>query len=164
MVLFAKMIPSNIESSMFAMLTGLMNLSNGFSAKMLGNFINMFVGVHEENLSDLWILYIVQSCCSLLPLIFIWLVPRKHEVYNIQQAIELIEKYDSAREDQNNTDHPYSNTIAAKKEERSRTSEDDPSEPFVPNCQAINDQTATSSDHRDQLKESGSAHNELSVD
>lgn len=47
MVLFAKMIPSNIESSMFAMLTGLMNLSNGFSSKMLGNFINGFVGVHE---------------------------------------------------------------------------------------------------------------------
>ena len=48
MVLFAKMIPSNIESSMFAMLTGLMNLSNGFSAKMLGNLINVFVGVEDE--------------------------------------------------------------------------------------------------------------------
>ena len=50
MVLFAKMIPSNIESSMFAMLTGLMNLSNGFSAKMVGNLINSFVGVDESNL------------------------------------------------------------------------------------------------------------------
>lgn len=50
MVLFAKMIPSNIESSMFAMLTGLMNLSNGFTAKMLGNFINVFVGVEDDNL------------------------------------------------------------------------------------------------------------------
>ena len=45
MVLFAKMIPSNIESSMFAMLTGLMNLSNGFTSKMVGNGINYFVGV-----------------------------------------------------------------------------------------------------------------------
>ena len=59
MVLFAKMIPSNIESSMFAMLTGLMNLSNGFTSKMLGNAINSFVGVHEKNLTDLWVLYIV---------------------------------------------------------------------------------------------------------
>lgn len=58
MVLFAKMIPSNIESSMFAMLTGLMNLSNGFSSKMLGNFINSFVGVKESSLDDLWILYV----------------------------------------------------------------------------------------------------------
>ena len=59
MVLFAKMIPSNIESSMFAMLTGLMNLSNGFSAKQLGIFINRWVGVHEDNLKDLWILYVI---------------------------------------------------------------------------------------------------------
>ena len=80
MVLFAKMIPSNIESSMFAMLTGLMNLSNGFSAKMLGNLINIFVGVEDNNLNDLWILYTIQAVCSLAPLLFIWLVPNKAEV------------------------------------------------------------------------------------
>jgi len=45
MVLFAKLIPANIESSMFAMLTGLMNFSNLFAAKMLGNYINTFFGV-----------------------------------------------------------------------------------------------------------------------
>ena len=50
MVLFAKLIPPNIESSMFAMLTGLVNLSNFFLAKSLGNFINSFVGVNEQNL------------------------------------------------------------------------------------------------------------------
>ena len=59
MVLFAKLIPANIESSMFAMLTGLMNFSNLFAAKMLGNYINTFFGVTEENLGDLWKLYIV---------------------------------------------------------------------------------------------------------
>ena len=47
MVLFAKLIPPKIESSMFAMLTGLANLSNLFLAKSLGNFINSFVGVNE---------------------------------------------------------------------------------------------------------------------
>ena len=45
MVLFAKLIPANIESSMFAMLTGLMNFSNLFASKMLGNYINTFFGV-----------------------------------------------------------------------------------------------------------------------
>ena len=59
MVLFAKMIPSNIESSMFAMLTGLMNLANGFSAKQLGLLINSFIGVKKDNLRELWILYII---------------------------------------------------------------------------------------------------------
>lgn len=92
MVLFAKMIPSNIESSMFAMLTGLMNLSNGFSAKMLGNFINIFVGVEDTNLNDLWMLYLIQAACSLLPLAFIWLVPKKAEVEAVQKAIDYIER------------------------------------------------------------------------
>mmetsp|Transcript_11560 Transcript_11560/g.15631 ORF Transcript_11560/g.15631 Transcript_11560/m.15631 type:complete len:133 (+) Transcript_11560:1358-1756(+) len=100
MVLFAKMIPSNIESSMFAMLTGLMNLSNGFTSKMLGNFINMFVGVHENNLEDLWILYSVQAACSLLPLAFIWLVPSKDKVENIQKAIEFIETSETVGEEE----------------------------------------------------------------
>ena len=95
MVLFAKMIPSNIESSMFAMLTGLMNLSNGFSSKMLGNGINYFVGVEEHNLKDLWILYTIQAACSLLPLLFIWLVPSKTQVENVQKAIEVIERFES---------------------------------------------------------------------
>ena len=95
MVLFAKMIPSNIESSMFAMLTGLMNLSNGFSAKMLGNFINLFVGVEDDNLKDLWMLYVIQAFCSLLPLLFIWLVPNKSEVEAVQKAIEFIERKES---------------------------------------------------------------------
>ena len=98
MVLFAKMIPSNIESSMFAMLTGLMNLSNGFSSKMLGNGINHFVGVHEKNLEDLWILYVIQACCSLLPLAFVWLVPSKGTVESIQKAIEFIETQELADE------------------------------------------------------------------
>jgi len=96
MVLFAKMIPSNIESSMFAMLTGLMNLSNGFTSKMLGNLLNRFVGVHETNLTDLWVLYVIQAGCALLPLAFIWLIPNKEEVEGVQRAIEFIEKNEAS--------------------------------------------------------------------
>jgi BT1 family len=61
-VLFAKLIPENVESSMFAMLTGLLNFSNLFMAKEVGIVINKFVGVQftsvEDNTLDrLWILY-----------------------------------------------------------------------------------------------------------
>jgi MFS family permease len=40
MVLFAKLIPEQVESSMFAMLTGVLNFSNLFLAKELGILIN----------------------------------------------------------------------------------------------------------------------------
>lgn len=42
-------------------------------------------------MKDLWILYTVQAGCSLLPLLFIWLVPTKTEVENVQKAIDIIE-------------------------------------------------------------------------
>ena len=44
-VLFAKLIPPNIEASLFSILTGLTNFCNFFLAKQLGNFFNLFVGV-----------------------------------------------------------------------------------------------------------------------
>jgi len=50
MVLFAKIIPESVESSMFALLTGLINLSNLFASPELGVLINSFVGVTSENL------------------------------------------------------------------------------------------------------------------
>ena len=59
MVLFAKIIPESVESSMFALLTGLINLSNLFAAPELGVFINTFVGVTSDNLQELWVLYCV---------------------------------------------------------------------------------------------------------
>ena len=90
---------------MFAMLTGLMNLSNGFTAKMLGNTINRFVGVHEKNLTDLWILYIIQACCSLLPLAFIWLIPNKKQVESVQKAIDFIDKNENAPFYEDNSHH-----------------------------------------------------------
>lgn len=80
-VLFAKLIPANIEASMFAILTGLINFCNFFLAKQLGNFINIFVGVTNDDLSDLWILFAIMSGCALIPLLFVWLIPKRKEVF-----------------------------------------------------------------------------------
>ena len=88
MVLFAKLIPANIESSMFALLTGLMNFSNLFAAKMLGNYVNTFFGVTQENLHDLWQLYVVQIGCCLIPVLFICLLPTRMQVEQVQRALE----------------------------------------------------------------------------
>lgn len=63
MVLFAKLIPENVESSMFAMLTGLMNFSQFFLSIELGIFFNTFVGVEytseENNLYLVWKLFCI---------------------------------------------------------------------------------------------------------
>ena len=84
LAIFAKLVPTSIESSMFAMLTGLINLSFQFLSKILGVLINMFFGVTNENLVDLWKLYLIQSICGLLPLALLWLLPTPEEITEVQ--------------------------------------------------------------------------------
>ena len=82
-VLYAKLIPEKIEASLFAFLTGLSNLNNLFISSNLGNFINLWVGVTydaetgENTLEKTWELYSIQACLSIIPLLFIWLVPKR---------------------------------------------------------------------------------------
>lgn len=99
-VLFAKLIPANIEASMFSILTGLINFCNFFLAKQLGNFFNIFVGVTEDNLEDLWILEAIMVVCALIPLFFLWLVPRRKEVFLVQQINEFLEKHHPEHQDE----------------------------------------------------------------
>jgi hypothetical protein len=91
-VLFAKLIPERIESSLFAFSTGLMNLSNLFVAPDLGNLINVEF-VHAQvgedangkptigNLNQtMWKLYAIQSVLSIVPTFFVWLLPKRANV------------------------------------------------------------------------------------
>lgn len=89
-VLFAKLIPLNIEASMFSILMGLINFCNFFLAKQLGNFFNLFVGVTQDNLDELWILEGIMVVCSLIPIFFIWLIPKRKEVFLVQQINEFL--------------------------------------------------------------------------
>ena len=80
MVLFSKLIPSRIESSMFALMMGLLNLTNLVISKLLGNFYNKFVGVSKDNLQDIWKLVVISSVLSVVPITLIWMLPTKVEV------------------------------------------------------------------------------------
>jgi hypothetical protein len=91
-ILYAKLIPDQIESSMFALLTGLSNLSNLFLSKQLGNLFNVFVGVTTDSLERLWMLYVTQAICSLVPLLFVYLIPRRSEVEKVQRCFEYLNK------------------------------------------------------------------------
>ena len=92
-VLLAKLIPPNIEASMFAILTGLQNFCSLFLARQLGNFFNIFVGVTDDDLSDLWILYAITLGLSFMPILFLWLVPKRKEVFLVQQVHDFLETY-----------------------------------------------------------------------
>jgi len=86
MVLFAKLIPEKIEASLFAFLTGMSNLVNLFISPNLGNLINLWIGCTDEVASlqaNVWKLYVIQALLSLVPLGFIWLIPKRAKVEKI---------------------------------------------------------------------------------
>jgi glucan phosphoethanolaminetransferase (alkaline phosphatase superfamily) len=95
MVLFAKLIPEQIEASLFALLSGLTNFSTMFSM-ILGNFFNIFVGCNIDTLEETtWKLYLIQAICALIPLLFVWLVPMREHVRAVQKCFEFIVIYEN---------------------------------------------------------------------
>ena len=88
MACVAKLIPANIEQSLFAFFTGFNMLNFYFIGRLLGNFINSITTkTTKEDLSGLWILHAIQACCSLLPLLIIWLLPSPNQVKDVQMKI-----------------------------------------------------------------------------
>ena len=49
----------------------------------------------DEDLSRLWILFLITVILSLVPILFLCLVPRRKEVFKVQQVNEFVEKYPS---------------------------------------------------------------------
>lgn len=84
LVLFAKITPKNIEATVFAMLTGVFNLSSTVCSPMAGVIINrFFVNVTTENLENFYILVIIQLVLSFVPLFLIRLIPSKQEIQEV---------------------------------------------------------------------------------
>jgi len=83
MVLFAKVTPRHIEGTVFALLTGMSNFANFVLAPAAGGIVNdLFVDVTNENLSsDNFVFLIMIECgCSLLPFLFMFLIPLRSSV------------------------------------------------------------------------------------
>jgi hypothetical protein len=84
LVLFAKITPKNIEATVFALFTGVLNLSAIVISPNMGILINdLFVGVRLDSLSDYYKLVFIQLFLSLVPLALMHLIPLKQEIEQI---------------------------------------------------------------------------------
>ena len=85
LVLFAKITPKNIEATVFALFTGVLNFSAIVLSPNMGIIINdLFVGVSLTSLSNYYKLVFIQMMLSLLPLLLLHLIPMKEEIEEIQ--------------------------------------------------------------------------------
>ena len=83
LVLFAKVTPPHIEATIFSLLTGVNNFANFFISPMVGLLINnLFVGVSNSSLHNIYILVIIQLCLVLAPLFIINLIPTKQALHD----------------------------------------------------------------------------------
>lgn len=114
MVLFAKLIPKNVESSLFAFMTGALNFATMTVSREMGIWINSYVGVYyktpeDNNLDIVWKLYLIQACICLLPIAFVWLLPTKKKVAAVQEKLAAEAKAaDEARELNEDLGNPLS--------------------------------------------------------
>ena len=77
-VIFQKLTPLNVETTMIAFAASLMNLAYGVIGTFVGVGFNLIVGVTKDDLSNYWIL----KCINLFfyvpyQLVFIWMIPLK---------------------------------------------------------------------------------------
>jgi len=78
LALFAKITPKRIEGTVFAFLTGTVNLANSVLAPMVGVWINQkFIGVTAEDLSKYKNLCLVGVVTSFLGFLILPLIPLK---------------------------------------------------------------------------------------
>jgi folate/biopterin transporter len=74
LVLAARLCPPGIEATLFAMLMSVLNLS-GLVSKEGGAILTHLLGVTDTNFDKLWLLVLITNVGSMLPLIFINLLP-----------------------------------------------------------------------------------------
>ncbi|CAD8083523.1 unnamed protein product [Paramecium sonneborni] len=70
LVLGAKMCPKYLEGTVYSLLTGTMNLGNTIS-KQIGIILTFYLGITNQNFTYLWLLILICTVGSLLPMPFI---------------------------------------------------------------------------------------------
>ena len=84
-VVYAKICPKRIEATSFALLASVSNL-RGTIRSWIGAYINkQWVGVSHTDLSKYWVLVTIGFACSFLPLFFLWLIPSRKEIDDLQE-------------------------------------------------------------------------------
>lgn len=86
LALFAKVCPAKIEGTIFAFLTGTMNLASTVIQPGMGTLINkQFVGVSKKDLSGYSTLCLIAFICSLVTFVLLPLIPTKKQLADYKQ-------------------------------------------------------------------------------
>jgi folate/biopterin transporter len=85
LVLAARLCPSGVEATLFALLMSVTNLA-GLLSYGLGALLMQVLGITEANFSQLWLLVVITNLSTLLPLPFLGWLPAAEESPVVQSA------------------------------------------------------------------------------
>jgi hypothetical protein len=109
LVLFQKLTPEHVESTMMALSASIMNLANGFTGAMLGAFVNHnFIGITNDNVATKFNICIyITIAGTIYQTLLIPMIPTRSEID------ETIKKQQEEKE----MDSAYSGTQGSEKGE-----------------------------------------------
>jgi hypothetical protein len=73
LVLAARICPRGVEGTLYALLMSVINFGSVISNE-IGSALTHFLHISATDFTNLWILIIICSCCSLLPLPLLWIL------------------------------------------------------------------------------------------
>jgi folate/biopterin transporter len=85
LILAARLCPPGIEATLFAMLMSVLNLS-GLVSKEGGAILTHLLGVTDTNFDQLWLLVLITNLGSVIPLVFIKLLPNEDPQLTVAMA------------------------------------------------------------------------------
>ena len=124
--MFTKICPRNIEATSYALLASVANIRGAISAA-IGTLINdAFLHVTKKDLSGYWKMCLIGSFCSLIPVIFIFLVPTQKQI-SARQA-EILDRNsvspEAAGEEASGNNAEQDSIVAGNQEAHRRNRED----------------------------------------
>mmetsp|Transcript_18278 Transcript_18278/g.17403 ORF Transcript_18278/g.17403 Transcript_18278/m.17403 type:complete len:127 (+) Transcript_18278:1161-1541(+) len=92
LVLLAKLTPPKIEATVYAFLASTTNFCSTVISPFIGGLINTtFVGVTNDDMSNFYLLILISAGCIWIPLLFMDLVPLRHEMLAVSQGYGLLD-------------------------------------------------------------------------
>jgi len=79
-VVHTRIAPQAVEATVLALLAGASNLGFGVLGPIFGNFWAYMLGLNARNLGDLYVALVLKLLFSLVPLLFLGLVPNREDI------------------------------------------------------------------------------------
>lgn len=117
LVVQTKIIPKNVEATVYSIFTSMSNLARGFISPLFGGVIAGLFKVTNDNFQNLKWLLLIELACNIVPLCLLWMLPTNKELDDFSKSQNSKDKEDMDLENQDQM-----NLIAEIDDDQSSTS------------------------------------------